>query len=32
VERGGMADVIRRHCPELIGAVPEGRAVFAPWS
>ncbi|GAA2882420.1 hypothetical protein GCM10010472_45660 [Pseudonocardia halophobica] len=32
VERGGMADVIRRHCPELSGTVPEGRSVFAPWS
>jgi hypothetical protein len=31
VERGGMAEVVRRHCPELT-AVPGGKAVFAPWT
>ena len=31
VERCGMAEVVRRHCPELT-AVPGGKAVFAPWT
>ncbi|WP_217637114.1 peroxidase family protein [Geodermatophilus telluris] len=31
VERGGFADVVRRHCPELAGVVGTGKAAFAPW-
>ncbi|WP_448642742.1 peroxidase family protein [Geodermatophilus sp. URMC 63] len=31
VERGSLADVVRRHCPELAGLVGTGKAAFAPW-
>ncbi|SDM01433.1 Animal haem peroxidase [Geodermatophilus siccatus] len=31
VARGSMADVVRRHCPELAGVVGTGKAAFAPW-
>ncbi|PRY51108.1 catalase [Geodermatophilus tzadiensis] len=32
VERGGFADVVRRHCSELAGVVGTGKAAFAPWT
>jgi hypothetical protein len=31
VERGSLADVVQRHCPELAGLVGTGKAAFAPW-
>ena len=31
VERGSLADVVQRHCPELVGLVGTGEAAFAPW-
>jgi hypothetical protein len=31
IERGSMADVMQRHCPELTGVVGTGKAAFAPW-
>ena len=31
IERGSMADVVQRHCPQLTGLVGTGRAAFAPW-
>ncbi|MBM7807644.1 hypothetical protein JOD57_003481 [Geodermatophilus bullaregiensis] len=31
VERGSMAAVVRRHCPQLAGVVGTGKAAFAPW-
>lgn len=31
IERGSMAGVLLRHCPELGRAVGSGKAAFAPW-
>jgi len=31
IERGSMAGVVLRHCPELGRAVGSGKAAFAPW-
>jgi hypothetical protein len=31
VERGSMAAVVRRHCPQLAGVVGTGKAAFAPF-
>jgi hypothetical protein len=30
VERGSLADVVQRHCPELVGLVGADEAAFAP--
>jgi hypothetical protein len=31
IERGSMADVVQRHCPQLAALVGTGKAAFAPW-